>query len=360
MSDEYREELNTRLTNIVVPYVNEITLSDIRMKIQIALAEYDIEKRATELAIYTEGKNEAMIKRFIASKLAAGRSVKTLNYYKNTLVSFFAKVGKDFDDITADDIRLYLAARMNMDQISKTTANNERRNLSAFYQWLQVEEILLKNPMSKVPNIKQTKKKKKAFSDMDIELIRAHCKTERETAIVETLLSTWCRVSELVGIRLDDINDNEILVHGKGDKDRLVYLNAKSRLAIERYLQQRTDDNPYLFPRAKYAGRVDLISKGKRRAATPYWYMEKDFVDEKQPMNACSVETIIQKIGKRAGVENTHPHRFRRTGATHALQSGMALLTVSKLLGHSGLDVTQIYLDISDEELMQAHNKYVK
>jgi site-specific recombinase XerD len=360
MSDEYREELNTRLTNIMVPYVNEITLSDIRMKIQIALAEYDVEKRNTELAIYTEGKNEAMIKRYIASKLAAGRSTRTLTYYKNTLVFFFSRVGKDFDDITADDIRLYLAVRMNKDQISKTTANNERRNLSAFYQWLQVEEVLLKNPMNKVPNIKQTKKKKKAFSDMDIELIRAHCKTERETALVETLLSTWCRVSELTGIRLDDINDNEILVHGKGDKDRLVYLNAKAKLAIERYLQQRSDDNPYLFPKAKYAGRVDLISRGRRKAAQPYWYKEKEFVDKDQPMAACAVESIIREIGRRAGVENTHPHRFRRTGATHALQSGMALITVSKLLGHSGLDVTQIYLDISDEELMQAHNKYVK
>lgn len=360
MSDEYREELNTKLTNIMLPYVDEIGLSDVRMKIHIALAEYEVDRRETELTIYTEGKNIAVIKRFIASKLAAGRSMRTLTYYKSTLDAFFQKVGKDYDDITADDIRLYLAVRMNKDQVSKTTANNERRNLSAFYQWLQVEEILLKNPMNKVPNIKQTKKKKKAFTDMDIERIRTNCKTERETAMVELLLSTWCRVSELIGIRLEDINDNEILVHGKGDKDRLVYLNAKAKLAIERYLAQREDENPYLFPRAKYAGRVDVMSKGHRRATMACWYKYKDFVDESLPMDRGSAESIIREIGRRAGVENTHPHRFRRTGATHALQSGMELITVSKLLGHSGLGVTQIYLDISDEELMQAHSKYVK
>ena len=360
MSDEYREELNTKLTNIMVPYINGVELSDMRMKIQIALAEYDIEKRVTELAVYTEGKNDAMIKRFIASKLAAGRSVRTLTYYRNTLNFFFAHVGKDFDDITADDVRLYLALRMNHDNVSKTTANNERRNVSAFYQWLQVEEILLKNPMNKVPSIKQTKKKKKAFSDMDIEKLRANCRTERETAIVETLLSTWCRVSELAGIRLDDINGNEILVHGKGDKDRLVYLNAKAQLAIERYMAQRKDSNPYLFPKAKYAGRVDLMARGTHKASQANWYMNKDFVDDEAPMDKGSIEGIVRNLGRRAGVENAHPHRFRRTGATHALQSGMALITVSKLLGHSGLDVTQIYLDISDEELMQAHNKYVR
>lgn len=360
MSDEYREELGNNLTNIMLPYVDKITLSDVKMKIQIALSEYDIDKRVTDLAVYTEGKNDAIIKKFIASKLAAGRSTKTLKYYTQTLNNFFSKVPKDFDEITADDIRLYLAIRMNKEQVAKTTANNERRNLSAFYQWLQVEEILLKNPMNKVSGIKQTKTKKKAFSDMDVEKLRASCRTERETALIEVLLSTWCRVSEVCGIRLDDINGNEVLVHGKGDKDRLVYLNARATLAVERYITQRKDDNPYLFPRAKYAGQIGEIAKGGTIASLPEWYKDKDFVADDGCIEKGTIESIVRKLGKRAGVENTHPHRFRRTGATHALQAGMELITVSKLLGHSGLGVTQIYLDISDEELMQAHTKYVR
>lgn len=360
MSDDNREELKIKLVNIAAPYLNEIALSDLRMRIELALADYEIEQRTTELAIYTEGKNENILKRFLASKLAAGRSPRTLKFYKESLTSFFYRVGKDYDDITADDIRMYLAIRLNKDQVSKTTANNERRNLSAFYQWLQVEEILLKNPMKKITLIKETKKKKKAFSDMEMEKIRTNCRTLRETAIVEMLISTWCRVSELAQIRLDDINGNEILVHGKGDKERLVYMNARAELAVKRYLEERHDTNPYLFPKAKYAGDVCSFAKSAKRKKENEWYKNADLVSDGEHTGASTIESIIRKIGRRGGVDNTHPHRFRRTGATYALQSGMEIITVSKLLGHSSLGVTQIYLDISDDELKSAHSKYVR
>lgn len=355
-----KEELLVNLINISLPYIKKDDLSDYRWKLEIELSKWDIKEKCTELAIRTEGKNEAILKKFIASKLAAGRTKRTLEYYKNTLVFFFNKMGKDFDEITADDIRWYLAVRVNRDNVTKTTANNERRNISAFYAWLQTEEIVLKNPMLKVDQMKVNKAQKKAFSDMDIELIRNACITNKEKALVELLISTWCRVSEVAQIQLTDIEGDEILVHGKGEKDRTVYLNAKAKVALTRYLAERKDTNPFLFARARYAGDVAKMTKGKTRSKSAEWYMQEELVDPTGRIEASTIEGIIRKIGKRAGVDNTHPHRFRRTGATFALRNGMPLVTVSKLLGHANIGVTQLYLDITDNELEEAHKKFVR
>lgn len=355
-----REELKVNLLNMLIPYIGKDNLSDVKWKLEIELSKYEISERCTELAVVTEGKNQAILKKFIASKLAAGRTKRTLEYYKNTLVFFFNKMGKDFDEITADDIRWYLAVRVNRDNVTKTTANNERRNISAFYKWLQVEEVVLKNPMLKVDQMKVNKVQKKAFSDMDIELIRDACRTNKERALVELLISTWCRVSEVAQIQLTDIEGDEILVHGKGEKDRTVYLNAKAKVALQRYLEERKDSNPYLFAKAKYAGDVAKMTKGVKKADSAEWYTNEELVDPTGRIDAGTIEGIIRNIGKRAGVENTHPHRFRRTGATFALRNGMPLVTVSKLLGHANIGVTQLYLDITDNELEEAHKKFVR
>ena len=173
------------------------------------------------------------------------------------------------------------------------------------------------------------------------------------------LLSTWVRVSEIAKIQIDDIQGSKITVIGKGDKEREVYLNPRAELAVKNYLAERSDKNPHLFPRAKYAGDVKTMCKGRRRKKQHEWHKYPDLVDEEGHTDASTVEGIVRNIGKRAGVNNVHPHRFRRTGATMALRAGMPLLQVSKLLGHEQISTTQIYLDISDQELMQAHEKYV-
>lgn len=355
-----REELSIKLINIFFPILEREQITDIKLNIDLVLNDYEIEDRHTELAVITEGKNEWIIKKFAASKIASGRSKRTVKYYIQSVSTFLETVNKDYDEITADDIRVYLAKRINIDKVTKTTANNERRNVSAFYTWLQTEEILLKNPMKKVDPIKAKKEKKKAFTDLEMERIRNSCRTNREKAIIEILASTWCRVSEVCQIELSDINDNEVLVHGKGDKDRIVYLNAKAQIALEAYLNDRKDSNPYLFPRAKYAGDVAAMTKNTKKAASCEWYKRLELVAENGEMDKGTIESIVRNIGKRAGVENTHPHRFRRTGATMALRSGMSLITVSKLLGHQNIGVTQIYLDISDDELEEAHKRYVR
>ncbi len=354
-----REQLENDLILALMPYIGKQDLAEVKLAITIAVSKYDVSKSETALTVYEGNINELILKRFLAAKIAQGCSPRTIGYYRNSISSILNAIGKPYMDISADDIRLWLAKRIHQDKVSKTTANNERRCLSSFYGWLQKEEILLKNPMTKIDAVKETKKKKKAFDQMEIEKIRFACRTTRESAMVEVLISTWCRVSELVQIRIDDIRENKLTVHGKGDKDREVYLNAKSILAINAYLSDRTDDNPYLFPRAKYAGDVVKMCKGTHRRLEAEWYKKPGFVDESLHMDAGTVEGIVRRIGKRAGVQNTHPHRFRRTGATFALRSGMPLIQVSKMLGHENIGTTQIYLDITDEELEQAHRKYV-
>ena len=281
---------------------------------------------------------------------------RTIMFYKKSLTHILAKIGKPYTQITADDVRLYLAYRVNRDGVSKTCANNERRNLSAFYTWLQKEEILIKNPMTKVEAIKEVKKKKKAFTNMDLEKIRYGCRDEYERAVVETLISTWCRVTELAEMKIADIDGNKIIVHGKGDKYRTVYLTAKAQLAIETFLKARTDNSPYLFPKSN----IKLTDSKKGLSPNQYheWWRNPNLVSN-DIRDKGAFEAIVRNIGKHVGVEKCHPHRFRRTGATMALRAGMPLMEVSQILGHNNVGTTQIYLDIDNQQLESTHAKYV-
>ena len=356
-----KQKLTEELINAALPFIDRRQIDDLKLKITMILSKYSITEESTDLIVYEGDVNENMLKRFLMAKAAAGCSPNTLRYYKNSISFFFDRVNKPFSDVTADDIRLYLATRTQIDKASKTTANNERRNVSSFYGWLQKEEILLKNPMIKVDAIKVSKKRKPAFTQMDIEKMRYACKNSLQTALLEVLLSTWARVSEVSQIKLSevDLEKGTVLVHGKGDKDRMTYLNAKAKLAVANYLDDRGDNNPYLFPKCAYAGNVKRMSSGIPRRVQGLWYMKPKFVSADEHRDKSSIESDIRRIGKRAGVENAHPHRFRRTGATQALRNGMPLITVSKLLGHENIGTTQIYLDISDKELEQAHEKWV-
>lgn len=360
MSYKMRDQLCTELINTLFPYRKDLPFEEIKAQFTIILNNYDVEKRKTEIIVRDEDKNMHYIAMFIASKAAGGRTEKTLKYYKSELQRVFDNIGKNADEITSDDIKLYLAKKLRVDKVSKTTVNNSRRALSSFYGWMVKNEHIRTNPMNKVETMKFAKPKKYAFSDMDIELLREACKTERETMILEVLLSTWARVSELCNIRIDEIENDKIIVHGKGEKDRTVFLNAKAQFALKRYLEKRKDDNPFLLPRASEVGNVSAFAKGRKRAVMANWYEIPELVDPELPSDKGTVESIVRKIGQRAGVKNVHPHRFRRTGATFALRGGMPFMTVSKLLGHANIAVTQVYLDITDEELENEHGKYVR
>lgn len=306
---------------------------NIKAELILILNEYEISKKSTEITLYDcEDYNAQIIKKFLINKTVAGMTERTIDGYRKELFKIIGKINKPILQIAPDDIKVYLAKRQIQDKVSAVTAGNEWRILSSFYGWLNREEIIERNPMYKVDKPKQRKKKKKAFTPMECELIRNGCKNLREKAIIEVLLSTWCRVSEITQMDIADIEGDSITVVGKGEKERIVYINSKAQLAIKNYIESRNDKSPALF--------VSLDKPHDR-------------------MKISGIEIIVREIGKRVGVENTHPHRFRRTGATFALRSGMPIEKVSFLLGHESIDTTQIYLDINEDEAKQAHKKYV-
>lgn len=341
------------LINSIVSMLQSIGIETdgIADRLYVLMKDIEIKPLETTLAVRDTVQNDRLIKRFLAAKMVKGCTPRTISMYGKSLHAIFSKFGKNCTDLTSDDIRLYIAFRITQDGIKKTTANNELRFLRTFYAWMFSEEIIPKNPMLKIDVIKQDKVQKKAFTDMECEKLRHACRTPLESATVEMLLSTGCRVSELAQMQIDDIKDGKAIVHGKGNKDRTVYLNAKAQLALQKYLSERCDNNPYLFPKG-------TILTDTSKPGDVYWYRNPDMIREGH-RDKSSIEATVRKIGKRAEVEHTHPHRFRRTCATHALRHGMPIELVSKMLGHSQISTTQIYLDLSDDDLEAAHRKYV-
>lgn len=338
----------------------ELDIQEIKLRLYLIMKDYSIQPAETALAIRDENKNAWLINRFLIAKSVKGCTERTLEFYQINLNKVLDRIGKDADQITSDDIRLYVAVRERKDGVSRVTVHNEYRVLSSFFQWMTLEGIAKENPILRL-GLKQPKsKRKEAFTEVEVAKIKGACKGYKEQAIVELLFSTGCRVSELVGIKKADIDGTKILVHGKGEKDRYVYLNASAMVALEKYLAELPETpNPYLFPRM-----VDLISKayvqkGRKKKEYHNLYSDPDFICNEGHMDKGTVEQITRKIGKRSGVANCHPHRFRRTCATLALRRGMSLIHVSQMLGHNQLDTTKIYLDLSEKDLEYAHEKYV-
>lgn len=353
--NELQETLINRLMMWVSKY--HIDLAEAQRNLTLILNDYKIEPKETALIVYTEGKNELFIKRFVLAKAVAGCSERTVKQYSNEIWRYLRAIGKDADTVTSNDVQCYIAQLL-INGNSKSYVDTVRRYLSSFYSFLLKEEMITKNPMLKVDKIKYHAEKESAFDDFEIEKIRAACANSREKAIVELLLSTGCRASEAVNIKITDIEDDTITVFGKGGKFRKVYLNAKSIVSIQAYLSERKDTNPYLFP-AGIQAKTDVALMGKYRSLQGKWYMHPELVSQSECLNKESINSCVKKIGKRAGVENVHTHRFRRTCATSALRRGMTIELVSKMLGHEEIATTQIYLDLHEEDLKHAHSKFV-
>ena len=322
-----RENLTNDLYDILIAQ-NALT-DEIQQRIVIALDQYEIQKRVTDVVVADPNDNENVIKRFMVAKAVAGRSKKTIEQYARAVRKFIGFVNKQLLDVVPDDFRAYLAHRMIDDGIRGITLVNERSFISTFYDWAVSAELVMRNPIRMTDPIKVPREPKKSFTEIGVEKIRSACKTLKEKAIVETLFSTACRVSELTSIKTADIDENRVMICGKGHKYGQVYLTSKAMYAIDQYVGSRKDDNPYLIPGTKKRG-----------------------------MSNMGVEKILKQIGERAGVDDVHPHRFRRTAATMAFRRGMSIEMVSKMLRHNRLQTTMIYLDISDEELMYQHKKY--
>ena len=358
MAELRTDAANTLLGDIALWMMSKgVDGQEARTELYLLMHKYEISERSTELVPYEGNKNEEMLRRFIVAKTIAGLSPRTLQVYYKSLRSILFTIGKSVDTITADDIRFFIAKRMRRG-VSKTTVNNERHHMSSFFAWLMAEEMITKNPMLRIEAVKQQKKKESAFKDDEIELMRTILRDWRERAVFETLLSTGCRVSELCSIKITDIQeDGTIYILGKGNKFRNVYLNAKAKITIQKYLEERSDTNPYLFPRAVANFVQSACVNG--RAKTHEWYKHTELISDELPCDKGTIESMMRNLGKRANVENVHPHRFRRTCATLALRKGMPLELVSKMLGHENVGTTQIYLDLAEDDLKQAHKKFV-
>lgn len=356
-----KEELIEQILLLLMKENIDIDMSEWKNQLYLVLDEYEITSKTTAIAIRNEDRNSYCLNKFLVAKTVDGCTEKTLKNYRIEIKKILDKIGKTVDDITTDDVRYYLAIRDRRDNISKTTLDNELRYLKTFYTFLTQEEIVAKNPVARISKIRGEKIKRKAFTELDVEKIRSNCRTNRESAIVEVLLSTGCRVAELVNIKIDEIQDGSVIVHGKGEKDRICYLNAKACLAIEQYLNERKDENPYLFAGGILGSGLatHYYSKCKEKRKLCNWYRYPEFVSSKKPIDVGSIESTVRRIGNRAGVENVYPHRFRRTCATFALRRGMPLEQVSKMLGHEQLSTTQIYLDLTEKDLELSHRKYV-
>lgn len=351
-----REELRQKLCMLLISR----GVNNAEVEIDAILGEYEVQNRSTEIAVRSEDRNEYLFKKFLTAKIVKGCTDRTIEFYGKILSFIFDRINKTADEVTTDDIRYYLAIRQKRDGITKTTANNELRVLSSFYKYLQQEEIILKNPVMKIEKIKDRKKKKKAFTEIEIEKIRDATKNCRERAIVDILLSTGCRVSELVDIKISDIDGDKLIVHGKGEKDRIVYLNAKAVVSLEKYLKERNDNNPYVFCGGMFSKNdKNMISK-YQSAKNGEWYKNPGLITDNTHTDKGTVEQLMRKLKKRSGIESgCYPHKFRRTCATMALRRGMPIEQVSKMLGHESIETTQIYLDLDENSLEQAHKKYV-
>ena len=352
-----REDLINEICQYLMPLVPD--LADAKSAMYMILNDYEITNRCTEVAELSEDRNEYLLKKFIIAKTVSGCTERTIKYYRVEIAKILRKIGKTVDDITPDDIRYYMAVRKRRDKVSSVTIGNEIRALGSFFTWITNEGILMgnKNPMLRVDRIKQKKTKKEALTDMEVERLRMAAVSLKEKAIIEVLLSTGVRVAELAQIQMSEIEENRILIHGKGQKDRYVYLNARAMLTVENYLAERRDKNPYLFP--KMLDLKDMRVKMKENGITDVKNLWKDpkFVADGH-IDAGSVEGITRNLAKRAGVSQANPHKFRRTCATMALRRGMPIEQVSRMLGHEQLTTTQIYLDLTEDEMKQAHKKY--
>jgi len=273
--------------------------------------------------------NSQYVDMFIDAKRVENLSARTLKYYDQTIRKCVDYIGKPLRLVDANDIRRCLSWAMVERKCSPTTVNNERRVLSTFFQWLENEDIIRKSPVKRTKALKEERGDKKPFTDEDIAKLREACRNDRERAVVELLLSSGMRVAELHGLNCTDMDmqGRECEVLGKGRKRRTCYFSAEAKLHLERYLESRTDENPALI------------------------------VSDKKPntrLGISAIEGMVRRIGKRAGVSNTHPHRFRRTMATNNLRRGMKLEEIQQLLGHSNMDTTLIYAKV-DHELLKVN-----
>ena len=292
-------------------------------------------KEIREKKVVLPKDNNEALDFFIAAKKIEGCSIKSLNYYYTTLVKMLDKVNVIYFSITTEDIRTYLSDYQENSGVSKATIDNMRRIISSFFSWLENEDYIMKSPARRIRKVRVGKIVKEIYTEENIELMRQNCKNARDLAIIDMLYSTGMRVGELVRLNISDIDfeNKECVVLGKGNKQRKVYFDAKTKIHLQQYLNSRKDTDPALFVSQLY----------------PY-----------NRLKISGVEIALRKIGEKLHINKVHPHKFRRTLATKAIDKGMPIEQVQHLLGHTKIDTTLGYAMVDDENVKISHKKFLE
>ncbi len=311
--------------------LNNEQLSKLKTTLEIYLYNVSIEAKQE---VDTEKEEVDYLEVFLSAKRIEGCSEKTLIYYKNTIQQMLDSIGKSVCTIVTEDLRTYLAEYQKGKQSSKVTIDNIRRIFSSFFAWLEDEDYIIKSPVRRIHRIKAASTIKETYTDEQLESMRDNCDNPRDLALIDILASTGMRVGELVLLNRDDISfdERECIVFGKGDKERMVYFDARTKIHLQNYLDSRTDNNEALFVSLK----------------APY-----------NRMKIGGIELRLREMGRRLNIEKVHPHKFRRTLATVAIDKGMPIEQLQKLLGHQRIDTTLQYAMVKQSNVKIAHRKYI-
>lgn len=301
---------------------------------QIALLKNVLEGAILKVGGNSEKADEQLIKDFLAAKSLEGCSERTLTYYEKTIQRMLGIVAKGIKAITTEDLRAYLSQYQAESNVSKVTIDNIRRNLSSFFSWLEDENYILKSPVRRIHRVKVSTSVKETYTDEELEMLRDNCTEVRDLAMIDLLASTGMRVGELVRLNRTDIDfaERECVVFGKGDKERVVYFDARTKIHLQSYLNERIDSNSALFVGLRF----------------PYARLQIG-----------GVENRLKRMGDELDIHKVHPHKFRRTMATVAIDKGMPIEQVQKLLGHEKIDTTLHYAMVKQSNVKNAHRKYI-
>ena len=326
-----KQELMVDVIRLMLPHLNNAQLDYLKQALDRSLSRYEVTRADS---ISEEDDSYILLERFLSAKRVEGCSEKTLKYYQATVETMLQAVGKGIRHIRTEDLRAYLTDYQSQRQSSRVTIDNIRRILSSFFSWLEDEDYIIKSPVRRIHKVKTASSIKETYSDEDLEKMRDNCEELRDLAIIDLLASTGMRIGEMVLLNREDINfvERECVVFGKGEKERIVYFDARAKLHLQQYLESRTDANPALF--------VTLRAPHER-------------------IQIGGVEHRLRELGKRLDIPKVHPHKFRRTLATMAIDKGMPIEQLQKLLGHQRIDTTLHYAMVKQSNVKTAHRKYI-
>ena len=321
--------MDNQIYNILNDMSDHLNVSQMKKLQEVLIRRLEDAREETETIT-----NTAYLEMFLTAKRIEGCSERTIRYYRVTVEGLLQKIDTPLSKMTTEMIREYLSDYQAKNGCSKVTVDNVRRNLSSFFSWLEEEDHILKSPVRRIHKIKTKTVVKEIISDENIETLRDNCEEKRDLAIIDILYSTGMRVGELVNLDINDLDfeERECVVYGKGDKERRVYFDARTKLHLQNYLDSRCDSNKALFVSLNY----------------PY-----------DRLQISGVESRLREFGRKLNIDRIHPHKFRRTMATRAIDKGMPIEQVQKLLGHQQIDTTMKYAMVNQSNVKSSHRKFI-